>query len=406
MQPKQSRQPSQLLEHSIPRAIKPSPSMSASRIDLPRITLGVISIVALIFVSLWVLKPFIGAAIWAATIVIATWPLLIALQSRLGGRRAPAVVLMTLGMVALFVVPITLAVVTVVQHVDAISAFMSQAAQMRPPPPPEWVARLPLVGAKLAATWSSAAAGDTDTLVSRLLPYAGPALQWLVSEIGTVGLLLAQSATVVVLAAVMYAHGEVAAAGMKAAVRRLAGTQGVSALVLAAQAVRGVALGVGITAVAQAALGGLGLWLAEVPYAALLTVLMLVLSIAQLGPLPVLLPAAAWMFYTDATGAGLLLLAVSAPASLLDNVLQPMLIRLGADLPLLLVFGGVVGGMLAFGLVGIFIGPVVLAVGYTLLKAWVAGEVDGDPAGVVAAGAVPEHKPPPAARQPRRGDQR
>jgi predicted PurR-regulated permease PerM len=114
---------------------------------------------------------------------------------------------------------------------------------------------------------------------------------------------------------------------------------------------------------------------AGVPYATLLTVVMFVLAIAQLGPLPVLLPAAGWLFWSDELGWGVFLLVVSVLSSVLDTVLRPLLIRLGADLHLLLVFGGVVGGMLAFGLVGIFIGPVVLAVGYTLTAAWVRGDV-------------------------------
>jgi predicted PurR-regulated permease PerM len=132
-----------------------------------------------------------------------------------------------------------------------------------------------------------------------------------------------------------------------------------------------VALGVGITAVVQSLLGGLGLAVAGVPFAGLLTALMFMLCIAQVGPLPVLLPAALWLLLgTGQLGWGLFLLVWSGFAGTVDNVIRPWLIRLGADLPLLLIFAGVLGGLFAFGLVGIFVGPVVLAVGWTLLKAW------------------------------------
>jgi predicted PurR-regulated permease PerM len=141
---------------------------------------------------------------------------------------------------------------------------------------------------------------------------------------------------------------------------------------LAGNAVRGVALGVVVTALAQALLGGLGLWVAEVPGAGLWTAVMLLLAVAQVGPLPVLLGGVGWLFWSDQTGAAIGLLVWSVGVGLLDNVLRPWLIRKGADLPLLLIFAGVIGGLLAFGLIGIFVGPIVLAVTYTLLGSWMA----------------------------------
>ena len=140
------------------------------------------------------------------------------------------------------------------------------------------------------------------------------------------------------------------------------------------KAIRGVALGVGVTAIVQSVLGGLGLALAGVPFAGPLTALMLVLCIAQVGPVPVLLVACGWLWWTGEVGWAIGLLVWSAVVGTLDNVLRPALIRRGADLPLLLIFAGVIGGLIGFGLVGIFAGPVLLAVTYTLLKAWLAEE--------------------------------
>jgi predicted PurR-regulated permease PerM len=136
-----------------------------------------------------------------------------------------------------------------------------------------------------------------------------------------------------------------------------------------------VALGVGVTAVVQTVLGGIGLALAGVPFASLLSAVMLMLCIAQLGPALVLFPAVGWMYWTGENGWGTFLLVWSLVVSSLDNFLRPMLIKKGADLPLLLIFGGVIGGLLGFGLIGIFVGPVVLAVTYTLLKAWVEDDI-------------------------------
>ena len=159
---------------------------------------------------------------------------------------------------------------------------------------------------------------------------------------------------------------------------RLGGERGEAAVQLAGDAIRGVALGVGVTALVQAVLGGIGLAFAGVPVAGLLTALMFMLCIAQIGALPVLVPATIWAFWNGDTGWGIFLIVWSIIVATLDNVLRPLLIRMGADLPLLLIFAGVIGGLLGFGLVGIFVGPVLLAVSYTLLESWLDdGDVPG-----------------------------
>jgi predicted PurR-regulated permease PerM len=155
---------------------------------------------------------------------------------------------------------------------------------------------------------------------------------------------------------------------------RLAGEKGVNAVVLAGQAIRGVALGVVVTALAQSILGGIGLAIAGLPMVAVLTALMFMLCIAQLGPILVLAPAVAWLYWSGENGWGTFLLVWTLVVGSMDNVLRPYLIKKGADLPMLLIFAGVIGGLISFGLVGIFVGPVVLAVGYTLIDAWVQGD--------------------------------
>jgi predicted PurR-regulated permease PerM len=137
------------------------------------------------------------------------------------------------------------------------------------------------------------------------------------------------------------------------------------------QAIRGVALGVGVTALVQSVLGGIALAMAGVPFAGLLTGVMLVLCLAQVGPMLVMVPAVVWMYSTGADGWGTFLVVMTVVVGTLDNFLRPILIRMGANLPLLLILAGVIGGLLTLGLIGIFVGPVLLAVVYTLLSAWV-----------------------------------
>lgn len=352
----------------------PAGPRSAGR-DLARVTFGVLFIGLLLGASLWVLRPFVGPAIWATMVVVATWPLMLRLQAASGGRRWLAVTAMTLLLLLLFVVPLVLAIVTIVGNAERLIDWARLAAAWRPPEvAPEWLRTLPLVGGFVDGLWAQLTALGLRDLLPRLGPYAGDLTRWFVAEVGSVGVLLLQFLLTVLIAAVMYAHGEDATRQVRLFARRLAGERGDGAVVLAGGAIRGVALGVGGTALVQAVLGGLGLAIAGVPAATLLTALMFMLCIAQIGPVPVLLGAAAWAYWGMGDGGSLgwgIALAVWAlVVGTIDNVVRPLLIQLGADLPLILIFAGVIGGLFAFGLVGIFVGPVVLAVGYTLLEAW------------------------------------
>jgi predicted PurR-regulated permease PerM len=362
--------------------------------ELARTTFGVLFLVALLGTALWVLRPFIGPAIWATMVVVASWPLMLQVQRRLFNRRSLAVAVMTLLLLLLFVVPLALAIVTIVGNADRLIDWAKMVAELHlPPVPPAWVADLPLVGGVLERGWHQATALGMHDLLPKLTPYAGDATRWFVAQVGSVGFLLLQFLLTVVIAAVMYSGGEGAADLVRRFARRLGGERGAGVIDLAGGAIRGVALGVGGTALAQAVLSGLGLLVAGVPVAGLLTALTFMLCIAQIGPVLVLVPATVWAFWADNTLGGVLLIVVTVVVTTLDNVLRPLLIRMGADLPLLLIFSGVIGGLLAFGLVGIFIGPVVLAVAYTLLEAWMA---DGEEPAAAAAAPLAETPQPPA----------
>ena len=353
--------------------------MSDIRHDLTRSTLAILSILALIALSLWVLRPFLAATVWATMIVVATWPLLKMLELRLGNRRLPAVALMTLAMLLLLVLPLWLAIDTISEHSGQLTATFHQLASSGVLLPPDWLGALPLIGGKLVEIWMQVAIGGAGGLFAKVSPYAADTGKWVLGQVGGLGGMLIQFLLVVTISAILYASGETGARMVLRFGRRVAGERGENSVILAGQAIRGVALGVGVTAIVQTVLGGIGLGIAGVPFASLLSAVMLMLCIAQIGPSLVLFPAVAWMYWTGDSGWATFLLIWSLVVSTLDNFLRPMLIKKGADLPLLLIFAGVIGGMLSFGLIGIFVGPVVLAVTYTLLEAWIAdalGKVD------------------------------
>ena len=344
--------------------------LGPSQHDTARNVLAVLFIVALIGSSLWILRPFLGAMVWAAAIVVATWPLMISLQALLWGKRALAVTVMTLLLLCVLVVPLTFAVGTIVSNVDEVVAWAKSLATFTMPALPEWIADLPLVGPRTAELWEGVAASGIE-LTAKAAPYAGIFIGWFLAQVGNVGLLLVQLLLTIILAAVMYAKGELVALRVLRFGQRLGGAGGENAVRLAGQTIRGVALGIVVTALAQTLIGGLGLGIAHVPYAAVLTVAMFLLAIAQIGVVPVLGCAMAWLYWTGESGWGTFMLVWTIIVGGMDNFLRPILIRKGADLPLLLIFAGVVGGLLAFGLIGIFIGPVVLAVADKLLTAWI-----------------------------------
>jgi predicted PurR-regulated permease PerM len=345
--------------------------MTVSRAELARNTLGVLFIGALILTSAWILRPFVAGFIWAAMITVSTWSLMLRVERGFGGRRAPAVAVMTVIMLVVFLVPVWLAISIIADNAGQVTDWVRGLSGRAVPDPPAWLGSIPLVGERAVATWEQAQASGFPALVARIEPYAQDLSRWLLAEVGTFGLLLVQFLLIVILSAVFYAGGEAWGAWMRAFGRRLADERGEQAVVLAGQAIRGVALGVVVTAVIQAALGGIGLAVAGVPFPLLLTAVMLGLCIAQLGPIWILIPSTIWLFATDQTGWGVFLLVWSLLVGFMDNFLRPVLIRRGVQLPLLLIIVGVIGGLLAFGLVGLFIGPVVLAVTYTLVDAWV-----------------------------------
>jgi predicted PurR-regulated permease PerM len=341
--------------------------------DLTHTVLAVLSIAVLIAASFWILRPFLSSIIWAGLIVIATWPILEKLESLFAKKRGLAVALMTLVLLLMILVPITLAIITIIDNADTIAAQARSLTTFSLPSPPEWVERIPLAGEKLAARWSEFATLTPEERSARMIPFVQKAFSWFVAQAGSMGMTMLHFLLTVVIALILYAKGEVVETGVISFARRLAGAQGEEVAILAAKAVRGVVLGVVLTALIQAAVGGAGLLITGVPAAGLLTAVMVMLCLAQLGPFLVLVPSVIWLYWSGQPVWGTVLLVISVVAGTLDNVIRPVLIRKGADLPLLLIFSGVIGGLIAFGVVGLFIGPVVLAVTYTLLKAWVKG---------------------------------
>lgn len=350
--------------------------------DLTSTILVVLCIFLLFAVSFWIILPFLTSAIWAVMIVIATWPQLLWLQERLWHRRSYAVLVMTLVLLLLLIIPFALAIISIAGKAGEVAELFKNPGTITFPGPPLWLDNLPFAGARIAEKWQQYAAMQPVEISARFAPYAARVLGWVVAQAGSAGMMVVNFLLTVIIAAILYTSGEVAAEGFCLFARRLAGQRGVDIAMHAARAVRGVALGIVVTALIQALLGGAGMMFAGTPAVSLLTAVIFMLCLAQVGPLPVMIPVVVWLFWRGENVLGAGMVVWTFIVGTIDNFIRPALIKRGTDIPLLLIFAGVIGGLIAFGIVGLFIGPVILAVSFTLLKEWVSDtEEAGDRSG-------------------------
>jgi predicted PurR-regulated permease PerM len=331
----------------------------------------VIALLVLLAVGcLTVLRPFLSALLWALILSFSSWPLYAWLVRRLKGRRTLAASLMTLLVAAIFILPLAAAGTGLADSVAKVGGMIAVLLGEGPPGPPAWVAELPIVGTQLTERWlelERLGAGWT----AELQPYLDIGLNWLLSLGVRLGEAILQVSVSVLAAFFFFRDGAEGARRLDAAVKRLAGNRAQQLLAVAGGTVRSVVYGVIGTALAQATLQGLGLWLAGVPAPFFLGFLTFFLSFVPVGPPLVWLPAAIWLLYNGAIGWGIFLIGWGFfVVSGVDNVLRPYLISRGSNLPLILMLFGVLGGLMAFGFLGVFLGPTLLAIGYVLFQEW------------------------------------
>ncbi|OLL31189.1 hypothetical protein BTH42_13370 [Burkholderia sp. SRS-W-2-2016] len=339
-------------------------------LDLAQILVGGGVLVALIGGSLYIVSPFVPAVIWATTIVVTTWPLMLRLQQSLGGRRWLAVSVMLLLEIVVICIPTFGAVYTLADRADEVMRFVQRLPNDTLPAPPQWFGSVRLLK-PVTLEWQRLSEAGPGGLLARIEPYVAVAAKWLLLHIGVVGALALHLLLMIIVCGLLYAQGEAVVALLIALALRVAPDSGASVVYLTGQSIRAIALGVVVTALVQASLASAGIWLAGVPFAGGLSALVLVLCLVQLGPLVPMLGSVVWLFMHGFRITAVVLLVWAVCVSTLDNVLRPLLIRRAVELPLVLILAGVIGGLIAMGPVGLFVGPVLLAVTYHLLLDWV-----------------------------------
>ena len=319
-------------------------------------------------------RPFISIIVWGIIIAVATFPVYNRLKSRLGGRNKLSAALMSLLLLLLLVGPCIMISEVMIENVQSVSTHIEDGSLDIPPPPSE-VAEWPFVGESLHRIWSLAATNleQALTVVEPQLKAAG---KWLLGAAAGAGLTILGFIAAIIIAGILLSNSEGGAKLAQDFTVRLTGDPHTRLTRLAENTIRSVAKGVLGVAFIQSVLAGIGLVLAGIPGAGLLAFLCLLLAVIQLPVGLILIPAAVYMFYTADTLSASIFLVYALLVSGSDNVLKPLLMGRGVSTPIAIILIGTIGGMLLSGIIGLFIGAVILALGYELFMAWLA---DGNP---------------------------
>jgi predicted PurR-regulated permease PerM len=328
------------------------------------------TVVLLSLGCLYVLKPFLPAILFAAAVVISSWPLYLSLLGRMGGRRTWAALTMTLSLTLLVIMPLALVAYNLADDVGRTFEQVRNALAHDELLPPQWVRQIPLVGHTLD-TYLRDLVHSRDSMIELAQRMLEPARHYLMAGGIMLGTGVAQMSLAAFVSFFFYRDGKALLAVISVAMAKVMGEGHDRVSETVSQTVRGVMYGLLGTALAQALVAAIGFAIAGVPAVPLLSVLVFVSSLIPIGPPIIWGGAALWLFGQGSTGWGIFMLVWGLVLiSGVDNVVRPMLISRGSSLPFLLTLLGVLGGVIAFGFVGMFIGPTLLAVGYSLMSEW------------------------------------
>jgi predicted PurR-regulated permease PerM len=334
--------------------------------------LGWVVLVLLLGACLLVLRPFLSALLWAAVLCFTSWPIYRRLLRLLGNRRTLAALAMSLGMILIVLLPFLVIGATLADNVKALTDAARHWMAQGPPAPPAWLEKVPGIGHPATEYWQSLES-DTAKLWTETQPFIERAGSWLLIAGLALGRGVLELALSIFIAFFLFRDGLAAAERLTTGVERIGGERGRRLLTVAGNTVRGVVYGILGTALAQAIAGGVGFVIAGVPGAGLLALLTFFVSVVPiLGTALVWVPAALWLFHQGSTGWGIFMIVWGLGVANIDNILKPWLISQGSNMPFILIFFGVLGGAAAFGFIGVFLGPTLLAVGFRVVEEWIA----------------------------------
>jgi predicted PurR-regulated permease PerM len=322
-----------------------------------------------------IIRPFIVPIIWGVIIAVATFPGYRRMVVLTGGRKRIGAVFFTLVLLALLIGPTLIMGDTLLTGIKSLGRDLSDGS-LTIPPPPESVGGWPIVGKSLERLWALA-----STNLQEALREVGPQLRslskWLLSAATSIGFALLQFVFAIVIAGLLMSRSEICRRLAVAVAVRIEGGRGEEFVDLTRDTIRSVARGIVGVALIQSFLAGIGFLAVGLPAAGLLALICLVLAVIQLGPGLIIIPAIVYVFSTADTLPAVLFAVWGIGVTLLDNLLKPMLLGRGVKVPMVVIFVGAIGGFLAYGIVGLFVGAVVLALGRELFMEWLKEKADG-----------------------------
>jgi len=328
------------------------------------------AIVFLVIGCLYVLRPFLAGILFAAAIAISSWPLYQRLLARLQGRRNLAAAVMTVSLVLIIVLPLTLVTWNIADSVTHFYRGARAALDAGGFEPPAWLRQLPVVG-EAVDSYLRQILSSKEELLAVAKKYVEPARNILLNSGIVLGAGVAQVSLAAFVSFFLYRDGHNIVTALEVGMDKIMGEHAVEVAETVSRTVTGVMYGMLGTALAQAAVAAVGFLIAGVPAVALLSVATFIFSLVPVGPPLIWGGASIWLFSQGMTGWGIFMLVYGTVViSGVDNVVKPILISRGSSLPFALVLLGVMGGVLAFGFVGLFIGPTLLAVALGLLRNW------------------------------------
>lgn len=320
---------------------------------------------------LFVMLPFLSALLWAVVLAYASWPFYRRILAAFGQRRTLAALIMSLLLVLIILMPFVIVGATLADHVAQLMAALRRSIDTGPPAPPDWLSRFPLLGPRMIEQWETFT-NDTAKMLATLRRFLEGASRWLLTLGVALGSGVIQLGVSIFIAFFLFRDGGRVAEHCSAAAVRIGGERGAYLLALAGGTVRGVVYGILGTALVQAVMSGVGFAMAGVPGAGVLMLLIFFLSVVPMGPPLIFIPTVLWLFHRGESGWAIFMIVWGLAVCSVDNVIKPWLISRGSAMPFLLILFGVLGGAIAFGFIGVFIGPTLLAVGYRVVKEWFA----------------------------------
>jgi predicted PurR-regulated permease PerM len=327
----------------------------------------------LIYWTFVIVQPFGAMIVWSVVLAVALFPLFDRLSAWLGDRHTIAAGLITLATLILVIGPVTWMGVGVIDPIKSLIAGLNNG-EIVVPPPPESIKSWPLIGAQLHDYWELAST-NLKSALTQILPALQPVGEYLLDMARNAGLGTLKFLLSVILSGFLLSYASQLMIGMRALARRIDPANGEKYLSLAGATINAVSRGVMGLSILQAVVGGLGMYLTNVPGANLLTIVILVLGIIQIGPLLVVAPVVFWAWTTLSTPAAIGLTVCMLSVNYMDNVMKPFVFAHGLSTPIPIIFIGVIGGVLAHGIAGLFVGPVVLTVVWEVGSAWIAEKV-------------------------------